>query len=157
MSNYIPTKTKGISMRCEICGKKVTGKPVRTKIDNSIMSTCNDCSKFGKIQREPPRPNRGPGSRGSVGRRRTFRSHEPTHEVIEDYPGSGKVLSGIKEKIESVVFAEGQNFDRLEQQLDHILQHFANLKIIVNGGIPREVRGDSTLFDEKSQTDYLSF
>jgi len=95
VSNYIPTKTKGISMRCEICGKKVTGKPVRTKIDNSIMSTCNDCSKFGKIQREPPRPNRGPGSRGSVGRRRTFRSQEPTHEVIEDYQ---KVIREAREK-----------------------------------------------------------
>lgn len=85
MTNYIPTKTKGISMRCEICGKKVVGKPVRTKIENSIMLTCNECSKFGKIQREPPRPKGGRTSSTSAGRRRSFRSQEPTHEVIEDY------------------------------------------------------------------------
>lgn len=72
-------------MRCEICGKKVIGKPVRTKIENSIMLTCNDCSKFGKVQREPLKPQRGPGSRAPAGRRRSFRSQEPTHEVIEDY------------------------------------------------------------------------
>ncbi|MDO5834939.1 MAG: multiprotein bridging factor aMBF1 [Methanobacterium sp.] len=71
-------------MRCEICGKKVIGKPVRTKIENSIMLTCNDCSKFGKVQREPPKPQRGPG-RAPAGRRRSFRSQEPTHEVIENY------------------------------------------------------------------------
>lgn len=82
-------------MRCEICGKKVIGKPVRTKIENSIMSTCNECSKFGTIQREPPKPNRGPASRVSAGRRRTFRSQEPTHEVIEDYH---KVIRDAREK-----------------------------------------------------------
>ncbi len=72
-------------MRCEICGKKVIGKPIRTKIENSIMLTCNDCSKFGKVQREPLKPQRGPGSRVPAGRRRSYRSQEPTHEVIEDY------------------------------------------------------------------------
>lgn len=72
-------------MRCEICGKKVIGKPVRTKIENSIMLTCNECSKFGKVQREPPKPKRGPGMRAPAGGRRSFRSKEPTHEVVEDY------------------------------------------------------------------------
>jgi putative transcription factor len=72
-------------MRCEICGKKVIGKPMKTKIENSIMLTCNECSKFGKIQREPPRPQRGLGGRAPAGRRRSFPSREPTHEVIEDY------------------------------------------------------------------------
>ncbi|HPX78256.1 MAG TPA: TIGR00270 family protein, partial [Methanobacterium sp.] len=33
-------------MRCEICGKKLPGRPVRVKIDGSIMQTCNECSKF---------------------------------------------------------------------------------------------------------------
>ena len=82
-------------MRCEICGKKVIGKPVRTKIENSIMLTCNDCSKFGKVQREPPKPQRGPGSRAPAGRRRSFRSQEPTHEVIEDYQ---KIIREGREK-----------------------------------------------------------
>ncbi len=82
-------------MRCEICGKKVIGKPVRTKIENSIMLTCNECSKFGKVQREPPRPQRGPGVRTPAGSRRSFRSQEPTHEVVEDY---NKIIREAREK-----------------------------------------------------------
>ncbi len=95
MFNYIPLKTKGISMRCEICGKKIIGKPVKTKIENSIMLTCNECSKFGKIQREPPRPQRGPVSRAPAGRKRSFKSREPTHEVIENYQ---RVIREAREK-----------------------------------------------------------
>ncbi|HOI71634.1 MAG TPA: multiprotein bridging factor aMBF1 [Methanobacterium sp.] len=66
-------------MRCEICGKKLPGRPVRVKIDGSIMQTCNECSKFGKVQKEPPRPvkPRTPPSR--------LRSREPSYEVSEDY------------------------------------------------------------------------
>ncbi len=96
MTNYISIKTKGISMRCEICGKTVVGKPVRTKIDNSVMLTCNECSKFGKIQREPPRPKRGPTGSVSRGRRRSYRSQEPTEEVIEDFQ---KVIREAREKM----------------------------------------------------------
>ncbi|NYB51350.1 MAG: TIGR00270 family protein [Methanobacteriaceae archaeon] len=72
-------------MRCEICGKKLIGKPLRTKIENSVMLTCNECSKFGKVQKEPPRPQKGPGRRVPSGGRRYYRSQEPTQEVIEDY------------------------------------------------------------------------
>lgn len=66
-------------MRCEICGKKVIGGPMRVKIDGSIMQTCNECSKFGKIQKEPRKifkPKPAP---------RRFRSREPSYEVSEDF------------------------------------------------------------------------
>jgi putative transcription factor len=82
VANYIPTKVKGIGMRCEICGKKLMGDPIRTKIENSIMLTCNECSKFGKVQRSPPKPQ---GRRAPSPRRRSPRPQKPTYEVIEDY------------------------------------------------------------------------
>jgi putative transcription factor len=66
-------------MRCEICGKKVIGRPVRVKIDGSVMQTCNECSKFGKIQKEPQKvfkPRAAP---------RRPRAREPSYEVSEDY------------------------------------------------------------------------
>lgn len=66
-------------MRCEICGKKVIGRPLRVKIDGSIMQTCNECSKFGKIQKEPRKiykPRAAP---------RQPRPREPSYEVSEDY------------------------------------------------------------------------
>lgn len=66
-------------MRCEICGKKVPGKPIRVKIDGSVMQTCKECSKFGKVQKEPPRPAR-PRTPP-----RSPRVREPSYEVSEDY------------------------------------------------------------------------
>lgn len=66
-------------MRCEICGKKVPGRPIRVKIDGSVMQTCKECSKFGKVQKEPPRPvkPRTPLRRPRV--------REPSYEVSENY------------------------------------------------------------------------
>ena len=72
-------------MRCEICGKKLVEEPLKTKIDGSIMLTCKECSKFGKVQREPPKPKRRGTPRGSSGTRRTSRPQEPTEEVIENF------------------------------------------------------------------------
>jgi putative transcription factor len=70
---------KVLSMRCEICGKKIIGRPIRTKVDGSVMQTCQDCSKFGKVQREPQRttkPRTLP---------RSPRYQEPSYEVLEDF------------------------------------------------------------------------
>jgi putative transcription factor len=69
-------------MRCEICGKKIIGTPVKTKIESSIMLTCNECSKFGKVQKTPPSPS---GIRTPTQRRKTFRPREPAYEVVEDF------------------------------------------------------------------------
>jgi len=66
-------------MRCEICGKKVIGRPMRVKVDGSIMQTCNECAKFGKIQKEPRKifkPRTAP---------RRPRTRQPTYEVSEDF------------------------------------------------------------------------
>jgi putative transcription factor len=80
-------------MRCEICGKNITGSPVRTKIESSIMNTCKECSKFGKIQKEPPKP-RGHARRVPQARR-TYKSQRPSYEVVEDY---GKIIRNGREK-----------------------------------------------------------
>ncbi|WJI09078.1 TIGR00270 family protein [Methanobacterium sp. CWC-01] len=81
-------------MRCEICGKKIIGQPIKTKIESSVMNTCKECSKFGKVQREPPRPQ-GQFRRTSSGPGRKFRSTKPSYEVIEDY---NKVVRESREK-----------------------------------------------------------
>ena len=66
-------------MRCEICGKKVVGRPIRVKIESSIMQTCQECSKFGKVQKEPQRPIKP----RTVPRRPRYR--EPSYDVLEDF------------------------------------------------------------------------
>ena len=66
-------------MRCEICGKNIIGKPIRVKIDGSVMQTCKECSKFGKVQKEP----RKPAKPRTIPRRPRIR--EPSYEVSEDF------------------------------------------------------------------------
>jgi len=78
-------------MRCEICGKKIIGKPTKTKIESSIMSTCNECAKFGKIQREPLKPGKHQSAK------RVWRFREPSEEVVENY---NKIIRDAREKNE---------------------------------------------------------
>lgn len=42
-------------MECEICGKSISNNPKKTKIDGSIMNVCEECAKFGVIQKEQPK------------------------------------------------------------------------------------------------------
>jgi putative transcription factor len=70
-------------MRCEICGKKIVEEPIKTKVDGSIMLTCKECSKFGKVQREAPKPKRPGAPRGGT-LRRIQRPKEPAEEVVEN-------------------------------------------------------------------------
>ncbi|KZX16245.1 transcription factor [Methanobrevibacter cuticularis] len=74
-------------MRCEICGKVVVDKPVRTKIDGSIMEVCQDCSKFGTIQKEPPKPKKPITNTNRPIRRQRpmYSADEPSEELIENY------------------------------------------------------------------------
>lgn len=76
-------------MRCEICGKKIVGQPITTKIDGSAMKVCKDCSKFGKIQRPPSKPAHGRrpqgAARGGKTPQRRPRRRETTYELLEDH------------------------------------------------------------------------
>lgn len=74
--------------------KRLLENHFRTKIDNSIMLTCNDCSKFGKVQRETP-PQTQRRGRAPTSRRRSYRSQEPTQEVVEDFH---KLIREAREK-----------------------------------------------------------
>ncbi len=84
-------------MRCEICGKSITGKPLKTKIEGSVMITCQDCSKFGKVQREPQKTRRSRGPARKSGVKRQPRPVEPTYEVLENY---NEIVRQAREKKE---------------------------------------------------------
>ena len=83
-------------MNCEICGKPIEGKPIRTKIDGSVLEVCRECSKFGRVQKDTPlerkfvsrnkkgkpQNNRPQPNKQNVQRRRR---EEPMDELVEDY------------------------------------------------------------------------
>jgi len=36
-------------MNCEICGKKITSKPVQILIERSVLTVCQECSRYGTV------------------------------------------------------------------------------------------------------------
>lgn len=83
-------------MNCEICGTEIKGEPYKTKIDNSVMVTCKECSRYGKVQKrpQPAKPknnknaknNRNNYNNNNRPQKRSYtRKAEPEYEVVEDY------------------------------------------------------------------------
>ncbi|MBX5320860.1 MAG: multiprotein bridging factor aMBF1 [Candidatus Bathyarchaeota archaeon] len=42
-------------MRCEVCGRKIHGKPIRAMIEGAKLTVCSECSKHGTIIWEEPK------------------------------------------------------------------------------------------------------
>jgi putative transcription factor len=79
-------------MRCEICGKVIKNeKPIKTKIDGAIFDVCEDCAKFGKVQKTPPKPKIAVKSRTknvNVEEKKTPKyvfKDEPKDELVEEF------------------------------------------------------------------------
>lgn len=78
-------------MNCEICGKPISGKPLRTKIDGSVLEVCKECAKFGRVQKAPPTPipNRTTKKNtNNVNKRQKYQKKQkddPVDEIVEDY------------------------------------------------------------------------
>lgn len=79
-------------MLCEVCGRKISGKPYKALIEGARLVVCGDCATLGSISWEykPPRPARPPAPRGAP--RRSARASatprgppEPTEELVEDF------------------------------------------------------------------------
>lgn len=98
-------------MRCEICGKRIVGTPIKTKIDSSVMEVCKECSKFGKVIREPEKPRRSPPRRVQ---RRPRREFEAIYEVVEDYSAI------IREKRESRGWSREDLAERINEKVSVI-------------------------------------
>lgn len=42
-------------MRCEVCGRRINGKPFNVIIEGAKLTVCNECSKLGKVYYEEPK------------------------------------------------------------------------------------------------------
>jgi len=43
-------------VRCEVCGKRIYGKPQKVVIEGAVMVVCGKCAKHGATYHEPPKP-----------------------------------------------------------------------------------------------------
>lgn len=89
---------KNDTKSCEICGKHISGKPLRVKIEGSVFEcVCNDCAKLGNVQKPPAssrfkkntksqKNNQGQNrSKGGMSQRVYTRDDGPMDEIVEDY------------------------------------------------------------------------
>ena len=78
-------------MECEICGKSLPeNNPIKAKIEGSVMIVCKECSKLGKIQKEPPKPkyikqNKKTKRPKTTRNKKYSRNDEPQEELIENF------------------------------------------------------------------------
>ncbi len=68
----------------------------------------------------------------------------------QKYPTARGDLDQLRSQIEEVFLVDSQNFDRISQQLDLIVQHFENLQRVANGGQAIPLVGDLSLFSKAS-------
>jgi len=87
------------TLRCEVCGRKIHGKPVKALIEGAKLTVCGECAKHGTIIWEepktpsplPPKPEAKPKKIASpklppvaagVG---TQKADEVSLELVDDY------------------------------------------------------------------------
>jgi putative transcription factor len=79
-------------LRCEVCGRKIHGKPYKVIIEGARLTVCDDCSKHGKLTwEEEPKPKvavkpRGPKPVLKVQvKSQQIMPREATLELVDDF------------------------------------------------------------------------
>lgn len=53
-------------MRCEVCGRKIHGKPVKVLIEGAKLTVCSMCAKYGTVVQEEPKSQPPPQRKSEV-------------------------------------------------------------------------------------------
>jgi putative transcription factor len=83
-------------VRCEVCGRKIQGKPVKAIIEGAKLTVCSECSRHGKIvweELEHTQPLSKPKTAASKppplkiqsGGKYSPKNVEETLELVEDF------------------------------------------------------------------------
>ncbi|AWX33352.1 multiprotein bridging factor aMBF1 [Methanosphaera sp. BMS] len=116
-------------MNCEICGTEIKGEPYKTKIDNSLMITCKECSRYGKVQRKPqPKVNKNIKKGNKNNMRNNSYNQRPAnksytrkpdveYEIVEDY---GSIIRKAREEKNLTQKKLGEKIYERESVISHI-------------------------------------
>lgn len=81
-------------MRCEVCGRKIHGKPIKALIEGAKLTVCSECSKHGTIIWEEetkqaptlkPKPKVAPKTLKTQTVSKAQTVFESPLELVEDY------------------------------------------------------------------------
>ena len=90
-------------MRCEVCGRKIIGKPMRAIIEDAKMIVCLECSKLSKVTWEvesPPfRPRKIKATKVIMPTISTKKPTPQVAETLELIDNYGSQIRHAREKI----------------------------------------------------------
>jgi len=76
-------------LRCEVCGCKIHGSPLRAVIEGAKLTVCTECSKHGKIVNETPATKEAPARKPFApipSKRQTPKATvDTTREIVEGF------------------------------------------------------------------------
>lgn len=112
-------------MNCEICGTEIKGQPYKTKIDNSLMVTCKECSRYGKVQQKPQRQTKKRPNKNNTNQNRkpsqqkhyTRKHEEEEYELVDDYK---TIIRHAREKNKLTQKKLGEKIYERESVIAHI-------------------------------------
>lgn len=146
-------------MNCEICGIEIKGEPYKTKIDNSVMATCKECSKYGKVQHKPQPPQkRAPKGKSNNYNNRpkknqsySRKTREEEYELVEDY---AKI---IRQKREMRGLTQKQLGEKLYER-ESVIHKIENGKMVPDEKIARKLEKALNIhIIEKTESDEREF
>ena len=71
-------------MDCEICGKPIPGKPLKSKIEGSVLTVCRDSRNLVSNKKQAKK-QQGNKNRNSVSSRVYTRNTESDEELVDDF------------------------------------------------------------------------
>ena len=148
-------------MNCEICGSEIKGEPYKTKIDNSLMVTCKECSRYGKVQSKPqPTNKRAPkgksnnnnyNNRPQKNKVYSRKSKEEEYELVEDY---AKI---IRQKREIKGLTQKQLGEKMYER-ESVIHKIENGKMVPDEKIAKKLEKILNIqIIEKTETDEREF
>jgi putative transcription factor len=101
-------------LRCEVCGKRINGKPFKVIIEGAKLTVCIDCSKLGKpYYEEPKRQVLAP--RSATGPRTILVQKKPTAPKVDT---SQELVSNFDVKIRQARERLGLSHEDLGKRLN---------------------------------------
>lgn len=140
-------------MECEICGKPLSDKPKRAKVDGSVMYVCDDCAKFGRIQKEPPKSKFiKTKTKGKKQQKRQYRKEEPSEELIDNFNVT------IRNKRESKNWSREQLGQKINEKVS-VITRIESGKMIPDIKLTKKLEDvlDLTLLEKTGEIDLTQF
>ena len=70
-------------MRCEVCGRRINGKPLKVIIEGAKLTACIECAKLGKPYHEEPKHSLTSPRRGTVPKPLMIQTKKPQPPKVD--------------------------------------------------------------------------